>query len=1052
MPEYQPVSVEKSGVQAGSLPTLLAAIGLWIGLYLLLSLGAATAAAGTVPERAFEDFVRDAWSLEDGLPQRSVTAIAQGPQGYIWVGTQHALARFDGVRFREFTTQSEPAIPSNDISVLHTDGDQALWIGTQRGLARYVDGEFHRIALHGDTDRMSDLTITALTSDQEGVLWVGAEEGLFRVSDDVLVAVETPGSGPVGAVFADNSTLLVGGTGRYWQFENGRPATEHWLPPEAQSSRVTAFARHHGLLWLGTSDGVFRHQRHQAYPVPFDDGLEGEPVNVLFEDSSHTLWIGADAAMLRIHGGELVERIDNDHPNSHAQTRSLHEDHEGNLWLGSRVDGVARYWSGWVDRFSESAGLEEPLVWSVADDGENGLWVGTSGGLFRLDGARFTRQIDSRDLPHPHAYTLAQQDGQLWIGTRRGLIILDPADGELVRPEIFEVLDGLQVNGIVPAGPHGRFFFATLQGLYLWRGGDDMLRIETSIGSRSVRQVRLLKGEEILVATDNGAFRGPPQQLRHLGEETGLDRNGDYVSARQLKGDWISLSTLDAGLFIGNDDGYRQLTSDEGLPSDSSYHLSVDREGFLWVGGFEGLYRVEIDQLIQYALGARHAVDAEMIISESGRHPGSQQGYCCNGAGHAKGLMRLDGLWLPTRDGVVRVRPDRIDRNPVAPNVVIERYRSGEEWRRVDSSSRQELIRGYRDPAFEFTGLSFRDPSSIRFRYRLSGFEDSWQELGGRMPRTASYTNLPPGDYRFEVTVSNNVGVWAQQPAMFEFRIPAYFHETVGFQLLMAAAFMALLMAAYYWRRHQWGQRQDALRQEVRLRTEELRITNARLVEANDALKQLSTTDPLTGLHNRRYLYEQMENEPQRLARLREQMPEDDPVLGFALIDVDHFKRINDNHGHHIGDRVLGVLGDRLNRFARTGDHVVRWGGEEFLVVFQGLPRSHSTSVLQRLFEATVSRPVEMDDQVELEVTCSIGFAELPLLSDEAVDMIGWESVVEIADQALYRVKRRGRNGWALIRPSGNLNSVDFVQAVREDLDTVLDQGQVEIIFSNTVT
>ncbi len=1000
----------------------------------------------THPERQFRDFVRDTWSLEAGLPQRSVTSVAQGPDGYLWIGTQHALARFDGVRFRHYTIQNEPALPGNDIAALFQDSQGHLWIGSNRGLTRYDGDSFIAIpGPEGEDGATMDISVRTMTEDHAGRLIAGGGNGLFQIEDGRLTPIESPGAGPISGLYAEGEVMWVGGVGRFWRFEYGAPAEETVLPDGLESARVNGFGRHDGELWVATSAGLYRHADTGLEEFDAPSSVAGTPINALLVDSSDTLWVGTDAALLRIRSGRLVESIEDGNAASHPQIRSMYEDHEGNLWLGSSIDGLARYWSGWIDRFSEAAGLATPLVWSVADAGDDALWVGTSDGLFHLADDRYSAVLSGSELPHPHAYTLHGDDTELWIGTRGGLTVLDLDSGELSRPDVLDVLDTKLISGIVPAREHGRYFFATSQGLFGWDGEDAPEQL-ADLGNHFIRQVRLLDDGRIIVAADGGAFLGTPDRLARMPSVPAHLANAHFVTARELTSGHIVLTTLDDGLLFGHEDQLTHLTMADGLPSDSSYFVIDDANGYLWVSGFEGLYRVAIAELEAFAAGDATTVEAEMLLSESGRHRGSQQGYCCNGAGHAKGLLRGDGLWLPSRDGVVRVRPERIERNPVPPPVRIERFRSADRWHGIAEGEEPRLPRGARDLAFEFTALSFRDPSSVRFRYRLRGFDEDWQMLDGDMPRMTSYTNLPPGEYRLEVTATNNAGFWSGQPASLKFEVPAHFHETAWFRLMLVALTLLLLVAAYRWRRHHWSMQQATLRRQVRERTEELRLANARLLNANRTLRDLSTVDTLTGLRNRRHLYEKMTEEPQRLDRLRERVPDDDLVLGFALIDVDHFKQVNDQHGHHAGDRVLEQVGERLQNFARKGDHVVRWGGEEFLVVLQGLSRADARAALARISRAVSEKPYRVNDHTDLTVTCSIGYAELPPRRDDPVDAINWEAVVEMADQALYRVKQTGRNGWAILRPAPGTDLGAVSHTGRGAMNDALHDGRVTLV------
>ncbi|QOC22437.1 diguanylate cyclase [Wenzhouxiangella sp. AB-CW3] len=993
------------------------------------------------PDRAFRDFVRDTWSLAEGLPQRSVTAIAQGPDNYLWVGTQHALARFDGVQFETYTTRNQPALPGNEISTLFRCSSGMLWIGSNRGLTSYDGDAFQRVHI-GENEGSDELAVLALAEDGFGRVHVGSSDGLFIVDNGRLVRSALKVRERIGALHSTPEGLWAGGIGRYWRLDEGVADSEQSLPEDFGNALVTAFVQDGDALWVGTSAGLVG-----------TDELAGvatrEPVNAMLRDSVGSVWVAADQSLLRIRDGYPPERIDNDHPAAHPQARSLYEDHEQNLWIGSSIDGLARYWSGWADRYSTEQGLTTPLVWSVAVAGDGGIWTGTNDGLAHLHDGQFDRVLRGSELPHPHAYTLLEDDDGLWIGTRSGLTVLNPDSGEQWRPEALAPLDAVQINGIVPAGHHGRYFLATLEGLYLWDGEERLEQVEGA-GNGSIRQVHRLNESDILVVTDNGVLRGAPPELEPFESGPELLRSGNFVAAHILDGDRLALSTLERGMVYGHDDRLVQLTMEQGLPSDSSYFLTHDDQDYLWVSSYEGLFRVPLAQLDELAAGERTRVDAEMLLSESGRHAGSQQGYCCNGAGHAKGLIRPDGLWLPSRDGVVRVRPDRIRRNPVPPVVRIERLQAGGEWHSLDDDQANLLRPGQRDLSLAFTALSFRDPGSVRFRFRLVGYDTQWQNPGRDVPRMASYTNLPPGHYRFEVLAANNVGRWSQQPATADIHIPAHFHETAWFWLLLVASTLLLLLAGYRWRKHQWVRQQSLLREEVQSRTAELHQANRRLVEVNRKLKDLSTIDTLTGLRNRRHLYERMREEPRQLATLRQQDPEADLVLGFALIDVDHFKRVNDEHGHHAGDRALEQVGDRLQTFVRKGDQVVRWGGEEFLVVFRALPRAEAPAMLDRLSRMLGERPYQLGAERALAVTCSIGFAELPPRDRDPARGSQWQASVDLADQALYQVKKTGRNGWAILRYDAETDPGSIRHSERNAVEAAIAQGRMQLISNRS--
>lgn len=999
----------------------------------------------TAMARDFEDFDQAAWSLESGLPQRSIMAIAQDAGRYLWLGTQHGLARFDGQQFREYVVEDHPGLAGNDISSLLSDQHGRLWIGTRKGLSVRENGEFRQIDLPLAESNDGETVVNALLETPAGTILTGTDDGLFRIDGDPLVA-NRQRSERVGGLARIDERIWIGGLGRYWSMDADGEVSEWPLPEALAATLVTGFIARPGGLWLASTNGLFRHTESGAQRVQLHAGLNDTPITAQLADNRGDTWIATERALFRLRDGELIERIDERYPNYHPQVQALFEDREGNLWIGSAVDGLARYWPGRADRYSRTEGLDEALTWSLAETGDGGLWVGTADGLAQLRDGRFEMVLPGRELPHPHAYTLHTDSGRLWIGTRRGLVQFDPASGQLTRPETLRELDPHQINGIVPAGRHGRFFFLTGNGLYLWHNDGRLEHLERTIGTRSARQLRTLPDESLLLATENGVFRGRPGQWQPMDEGNGLPSDLTAMALHTIDNEQVIIGSMDRGLFVGNGSDFKQVNQSQGLPSESSYFISHDEHGYLWVAGFQGVFRAPIEDFETVRQDPGTTIAAEMLISESGQQRGSQQGFCCNGAGHAKGLLGADGLWLPTREGVIRLRPGQIERDTAPPALHIERVRHAGQWRDLPRNDLLQPELGARDLAFEFAAISLRDPDGVQIRYRLQGFHD-WRELPSITQQRVEYTNLPPGRYRFEIMAANGAGTWTSRSAGVNLEIPARFSETIGFFLLLGLAALGLLWLTYRWRKHQWQRRQQTLEREIERQTEALRESNAQLQQANRALKRLSEHDSLTGLHNRRHLEQRLPLEAKRLERLREKPRAGDPVIGFALIDVDHFKAINDHIGHGAGDRVLEGLGARLRELVRASDYAIRWGGEEFLVVLPDLDRADAAATLCRLHAGLRDRPYAIDGQHHQNITCSIGYAELPLTADAEVANTDWETVVELADRALYQVKHNGRDGWAILRPEHETDGRKLLRALRQDPTGCIAHGDVHIDF-----
>jgi diguanylate cyclase (GGDEF)-like protein len=996
---------------------------------LLTVVGPASALA---PDKAFHDYVKDTWSLDEGLPQITVAAITQDAQGYLWVGTQSGLARFDGVRFTSFTPENTPELPGLLVQSLYTDRHGRVWIGTYKGVAWYAGGRFH--AVTGPGGRAVD--VRAIVQDGGGRILVATLQGLFSVSHGEMLPLSQAIDQPVYSLAVDGRVVWAGGIGTLYRLEHGT-LTRVPLPEDSTGRIAMALVHLQGRLWVGTSHGLYWHDNrgwHPFQPVP---ALGTLPIDSLGSDHDGNLWAGTNKGLARIHDGRLTAFVANDNPAAHRHVEAIYEDREQNLWLGSHFEGLARLWNGRTRRLTVQEGLHDPLVWSVARGADGTLWVGTNDGLSIFSDGRFRQVLQGKDLPHPNAYTLRVEGRRVWIGTRAGLAILE--DDKVSTPARFKAMGTAQVNGIIGDGSGGHWF-ATTNGLFHDTEGA-LTRYGRSAGLTDVRCRIVFRQNDgtLLVGTQAGLYRLDRDRLVPVGAGD-LPADIDVTAITQLTDGRLAVGTLaEDQLFIHGDHGWHRLGPAQGLPRDSAFFMAEDTRGYFWVAGIRGLYRVPIAQLDAVTAGRRNTVDAEMLLSERGDVRGSQKAYCCNGAGNAKGVFADGRLWLPTRGGVVVVDTRHIEHNPVPPSVAIQRLHYGDAWHRVGTSGHLDLTPDQRDLTFDFTALSFQAPRGVRILYQLVGYDSDWSELDDPTRRSVRYTNLPAGNYTFRVKAANNADVWNPDPARLEFSIEPRFYETLWFRFVVLASLLVLFYLGYRFQLRHLHSRQRHLESVVRQRTEELR-------EANLSLQQASLTDPLTGLRNRRYLSQQLPADFAYFHREALKPGNEDLVMVFAMADLDFFKRINDRHGHMTGDLVLQQLAARLGQLVRTGDYIVRWGGEEFLLVLRPMPRSESVKIAERL-RASIEAHAFTDANGEaLQVTCSLGFAEYPFFPGRTSDNLSWEDMVAIADHALYLVKKGGRNGWAVLRPTHRAQSATLAEDIRRDVEALVREGTLVVV------
>ena len=990
------------------------------------------------PDKALHHYVRSTWSIEEGLPQISALAIAQDRRGYIWVGTQSGLARFDGVRFEAFTADDTPALPGIWVRALHAGRDGRLWVGTYKGLAVHDGRSFHRVPA-ADPARWPALDIHALGEDGLGRIWAATPAGVFEVRDGTLHPVA---GSPVPALSLawSNGRWSVGSRGAVHY-----PAAGGWrreaLPAPATDAPVNRVVHAHGRTWAASAAGLYV-QGIDGFAPADVPALRGVPVDLLLADGDGNLWAGGVAGLARIRREGPASFVPADGPGGLPGLRTGLEDREGNLWLGSQWEGLTRLRDGWTRRYGAAEGLPGPIVWSVAPDPDGRrIWVGLNDGVSVFQDGRFTTVATGDALPHPQGYNLLAEADRLWIGTRRGLVVMDHAGahaGQVRQPAWGRALAGRQINGLV-RDAQGHLWIATGDGLFELEG--DALRQWTATDGLDDARVRFVLPDGpagVLVGSQSGVFAFDGTRFARL---PGLTDGLDITAVHRLSDGRRVVGALSEAVYFEHGGGWHRLGAQEGMPANSPFAL-IEHAGHLWVPGIRGIARVPLDDLAALAEGRITRVHGQMVLNERGDPMAGQQGYCCNGAGTSKGFLRDDTLWLPTRDGVVAFDTGAIRPNTVAPSVAIERVMAQGEWRPAHVLAGTALPAAARDLTFDFTVLSFQDPRSNSVEYRLAGYDADWQPAA-LTNRSARYTNLPPGDYAFEVRGHNNTGLASEAPARLAFSIRPLLHETRAFTIALVVLALGLLALGIHYLQGRHRRQRLALEQVVLQRTEAL-------AAANDRLREASQTDPLTGLRNRRYMASQIPADLSYYDRQIRKGPDQGKVMVFALVDIDHFKAINDTHGHRAGDLVLQQFAQILRGLVRSGDYVVRWGGEEFLLVFRPMPAPHVPEMGERLRAAVAAHAFDLGNGQSQHLTCSVGLAEYPLFAGRH-DASGWETLVELADQALYFVKTRGRDGWAAFRPTATTPRDDLLAAMQAGPEVLLADGRLTLVGSAAV-
>jgi ligand-binding sensor domain-containing protein/signal transduction histidine kinase len=698
--------------------------------------------------QSLDGYTRRLWQATDGLPEQTVQAFAQTPDGFLWIGTTGGLLRFDGARFTLFDRQNTTSLHENNIFCLMVSRDGALWIGTEGGgLARYPAGQF-RSEFRSWTTRegISNDFVRTLAQDSQGTIWAGTDNGLLRLSGDRFIRVDGAPGIPALAVHSiyqeRNGSLWAGGSRllRITGGITGYQAREYTLRGEASQNRVKSILEtSDGSLWVGTVSGLNR----------------------------------------RLPGRDTFERVSG----ITGTVRVLRQASDGALWIGTIGQGVFRYRDGRLAQITPPALLPSNTVLNFYEDSEKNFWIGTQAGMLRL-----TRTPVSV-IPLPQANdsdfgTIYQdRDGSLWIGSTR----LFRMRSEVATPE---ALPGL-------AGVHVRNVYRDRSGA-LWVGtdGDGVFRIAASpslvtrfttregLSNNFVRAMAQDRDGSMWIAADEGishiltgSDRIVSYQMRDglayfstralledtrgdlwVGTDSGLSHlhRGAFVNdaateaLAQLK-IWTIHEDADGGLWFGTRNNglfrYRDgkvvsYSTRDGLAGNAIYQILEDAAGHFWMSGPNGISLLDRHELdAQAESSSRHLALTFYSVAEIS---GVVDIY---GGTQSSGSITAEGdVWFPSNRGPIHILPAQPPAPPPPPLRIESVLADGSP---ISLAGPVRLPPGASRLEFAYAPIHLRSQDGVRFRYRLEGFDRNW--TAATASRAAEYTNLSPGKYRFHV-------------------------------------------------------------------------------------------------------------------------------------------------------------------------------------------------------------------------------------------------------------------------------------------------------------
>ncbi len=1069
-------------------------IGAALALSMVAILGASPAVGGPVKPIRF-----DRLSLEEGLSQSTIVCLFQDSRGFVWIGTEDGLNRFDGLSFRIYKHDAtDPgSLPANFVFAIDEDPDGNLWVATDGGGVAILDREtdrFRRLeGLPGEHIRALRVF--------DGAVWIGTRDsGLVRfdleaksmarfvheegkptsLSDDRIFVIHADGNGAlwIGTDAGLNRFDRASRDFKRFTHEPGNPAS---LP----HGRVRSIAEDDaGALWIATNGGGvsrldvatggFKSFRHD----PKDPtSLAHDRVRAVLTDSDGRLWVDTARGLdlLDSSHGEFVHYA-NDRTDPHSladpDVMSLAQDRGGVLWVGTRMGGLHK-WNPLSWQFGHVApdpddpnGLAGDKVTGISEDRAGRLWVS----LFGVGVQVINRKTGetTRYRHNPEDPTSLSSDrvtalfhdrqGVLWVSTvDGGLNRFDADSGTFKRfrhdPSRQDSLgaDGTMAvfedrSGRLWVGTYGgglnRFEPATETFTRFRHDPED----PKSLGSDRVTVVGEGFEGELWIGTDGGGLNRYDRRTRTFEHFTHDASNISSIGSDTVYSLYMSPKGV---LWIGTRNGLSRLdaetgsfttvTTRDGLPNDVIYGIRPDLSGRLWLSTNHGLSCYDPGSGETRNFSARH---------------GLQHNEFNFGASHHSltGELFFGGI-----NGFNAFFPDRLAFNRHAPDVVLTAIRK--DYRPVDRppDAIDSLELGPWDQAvtFEFAALDYTAPEHSRFAFMLEGFNDDWVEL--THARHVTYTSLAAGDYTFRLKAANSDGVWNEEGLTLPLTVsppPWKTSWAFGAYSLMLAGSIVGFVQVQRRKVEREAEYNRILEQQIQERTRELTDRKLELERVNRKLAKASITDTLTGLANRRFLMDYIEKEAALVRRRYREFDDgtlthDSLDLAFMMVDLDNFKTINDAAGHAAGDSVLRQLRDILDDACRSSDIAIRWGGDEFLIVARESNQDKLQSLAERIRSRIAEHLFEIGSGRVVKTTCSIGYACYPFMRSR-MEALSWEQVISVADRALYVAKNSGRNAWVGFHSTETTGPDGLLATLTQDPAVLTENGTIEVRTSFT--
>lgn len=780
-------------------------------LLLMVFLSPVISANSQIPKK-IDQYVRQTWKSENGLPQNTITAITQTPDGFIWLGSREGLIRFDGREFIEYNSNNTPGLKNNDIRTLLTDTKGIMWIGTNGGgLVSFQGGVFKNYNIE---QGLADNSVLSLFEDSKGSLWVGTGGGGVSIlTDNKFKTIDTSlglSGNYIRSIIEDwNGAVWIGTDGNYISRINGDSikvfSKADGYPGEYTMAGLTD---NYGNLWFGAAGaGLVKYNRKKFKTYTEREGIPGTLIWRIIQDNQGSLWIATDGGLLKYSNG-IVDLFDEQDGLPTNSVSALYEDYEGNIWVGTRGGGISKFTNGEITTYTRKEGLSHNNVHSVYADSASNLLICTSRGLDRFNGYKFSNAFKDIGPDDNIILTVTRRmNGEVWVGTD-GNGIYRMVNKHFVHYSTEEGLTGNKIRVIYEDHEGTLWIGADRGGLLKYAHNSFQKFDDPALKAKFISSITEDKEGALWVGTMNGVGIFKIQ-------------DGRVVSAYKTAAYdiWSLYSDDESNIWAGTDKGLYKIkdgllhsySEKNGLPTKFIYGIIDDNLGNIWLSSNVGLIKIRKRDIDAIDTGKKKT----LFPSVYGTAEGMMTTECNHGFPSC--AKTKDGkLWFPTVKGVVMVDPYDFGFKIKNIPLVIERVKINGEYFNPDSVI--NVAPGKGDLEFYFAALSFKALEKMRYQYMLRGFDKKWIEGGKR--REAFYTNIPPGKYTFMVKAYDKDG--NTQVAYIHFKLRPHFYQTLWFYILITLLLAGIVYYLYKFRVMQLRKHERVLEQKVEERSREL--------------------------------------------------------------------------------------------------------------------------------------------------------------------------------------------------------------------------------------